>query len=165
MQISIRDAVEDDLAAIVEIFNQGISSRRSTGYLNEATVAQRMPWFRKHGTGTYPLLVALNKETVVGWVSCEPYREGRGAFHTTVEISLFVREKYTQKGVGSALLQAMMTAAKKIGYERIIAIVLAKNTGSIRLFEKHGFERWGLLPKVARIDEDVMDHVYYGREL
>jgi L-amino acid N-acyltransferase YncA len=52
-----------------------------------------------------------------------------------------------------------------LGYKTIFAIVLNKNIGSTKLFEKNNFEKWGFLPDVAMIDRNTLSHVYYGKKL
>jgi len=41
----------------------------------------------------------------------------------------------------------------------------ASNVPSLRLFERHGFERWGFMPRVARLDDIERDLVMMGRRL
>ena len=165
MKINIRRALEKDLTGIVEIFNQAIATRTSTGYLNEVTDEDRKEWFFQHTNKKYPILVAEQNNMIVGWISIDPYRKGRKAFEKTVEVSLFIHNDYKRKGIGYELLQAMMKIAKKIGYKTIFAIVLDKNVGSIKLLEKNNFEKWGFLPEVAEIDGKLLGHVYYGNKL
>ncbi len=164
MDIQIRPATDKDLPVVVEIFNQAIQTRMSTGYLAEVPVDDRQDWFTHHST-QYPLLVAEHEHKIVGYVSLEPYRPGRAAFRRTTEASLFIHEDFRRRGIGSLLLTAALIAARKAGFTSILAIILDKNTGSIRLLEKHGFARWGFLPKVGEIDGIVVNHVYYGRHL
>lgn len=161
----IRDASEKDLPEIVDIFNQAIRTRISTGYLHEVTVGGRQEWFRDHTKGKYPILVAEHDKKIIGWMSLDPYRKGRKAFEKTAEISYFVHQEYWRKGVGEALLHSMLLTAKKLGYSILIAIVLDKNIRSRRFLEKNHFESWGLFPDVATIDGSTLSHVYYGKKL
>jgi phosphinothricin acetyltransferase len=165
MNINIRHALEKDLTEIVEIFNQAIQTRTSTGYLDEFTVDERKEWFSQHTNKKYPILVAEQNEKIVGWISIDPYRKGRKAFEKTGELSLFICNNFKRKGIGNELLQAMMKTAKKLGYKTMLTIVLDKNIGSISLLEKNNFERWGFLPDVAEMDGEILGHVYYGKKL
>jgi len=165
MNINIRHALEKDLTEIVEIFNQAITTRTSTGYLNEVTHEERKEWFFQHTNKKYPILVAEQNNTIAGWISIDPYRKGRKAFEKTVEVSFFIHNDYKRKGIGNELLQAMMKTAKKLGYKTIFAIVLDKNIGSTKLLEKNNFKKWGFLPEVAEIDGEILSHVYYGKKL
>jgi phosphinothricin acetyltransferase len=165
MTVNIRAATDEDLQAMVEIFNQAVRTRTSTGYLSEVTVDERKCWFVEHPSEKYPILVAEQNQRIVGWACIDAYRKGREAFEKTVEVSLFIHKEFTRKGIGNQLLIAMMRTAKKLGYTRLFAIVLDKNVGSRRLFEKNNFEQWGFLPDVASIDGRILSHVYYGTRL
>ena len=58
-----------------------------------------------------------------------------------------------------------IAAAPALGIERLLAVVFSHNDASIALFEAFGFERWGLLPGVTRLDERTADIVILGRAL
>jgi phosphinothricin acetyltransferase len=165
MEPSIRFARDDDLPAIIEIFNQAIQTHMSTGYLRTVTVDERTDWFHEHRKETYPILVADYEGTIVGWISIDPYRKGRDAFVKTVEACLFIHNEYKRRGIGNQLLHAMMRTAKHLGYTTLFTIVLENNKGSMALLEKNHFERWGFLPGVAEIDGKQIGHVYYGKKL
>jgi phosphinothricin acetyltransferase len=165
MKTRIRPAEENDLAEIIDIFNQAIHTRTSTGYLSEFTVEQRTAWFHEHTKENYPLLVAEQNKKIIGWVSIEPYRKGRAAFKKTVEVSFFIHNDFKRKGIGNTLLQTMLHTAKDLGYTSLIAIVLDKNIGIIKLLKKNNFEQWGCLPEIAEIDGKSFGHVYYGKKL
>jgi phosphinothricin acetyltransferase len=97
MNINIRHALEKDLTEIVEIFNQAITTRTSTGYLDKFTVEERKEWFSEHTKEKYPILVAEQNNTIAGWISIDPYRKGRKAFEKTVEVSFFIHNDYKRK--------------------------------------------------------------------
>ena len=62
----MRHATENDLPAIVEIYNASIPSRMSTADLEPVTVESRRAWFLKHSPERYPLLVAAVQEALAG---------------------------------------------------------------------------------------------------
>ena len=55
--MTLRDASETDLPAIVEIHNAAIASRTSTARLEPVRVEGRRDWFRAHSAQQYPLWV------------------------------------------------------------------------------------------------------------
>ncbi len=164
MEIKIRHACENDLAAIVEITNQAIRSRK-VGFLNEFSVNERREWFNEHAPDDCPILVAEYNASVIGWVSISPYRKGREAFRKTVEVSYFIHSDYQGRGIGTALLSEIIRTSNLLRKSVMLAIIFHTNTGSIRLLEKHDFQLWGVMPEVAEIDGETLDHVYYGRKL
>src|SRR5947209_5743712 len=62
----IRDALEEDLPAIIEIYNAAIRGRVSTAQLDEVSVEQRLPWFYQHSPGSHPLWVAEMEGAIAG---------------------------------------------------------------------------------------------------
>src|SRR5213075_2886823 len=91
--ITIRDAIEADLRAIVEIYNSAIASRFSTAQLQPVTVETRREWFHAHSPAHYPIWVAEVKGTIAAWLSFREFL-ARCAYYGTVEISLYVSEEF-----------------------------------------------------------------------
>lgn len=61
----------------------------------------------------------------------------------TGEMGIFVLKPFRGQGIGTALLDALLTHAAKIGYERVVLSVLASNSRAIRLYRKFGFVTQG----------------------
>ncbi|MCX6286574.1 MAG: GNAT family N-acetyltransferase [Bacteroidetes bacterium] len=166
MSIILRKAVEGDLPALVEILNHGIKTRQSVGYYVSQSVAEMKDWFAEHmHSERYPVMVAEEDNQVIGWISLSPYRKGREAFNRTGEISAYIHEDHFRKGIGQKLLDHILLFAAGTGFRIIFAIVLDRNTPSIKLLEKNNFERWAFLPEVAEIDGILLNHLYFGKRL
>ena len=161
--MTIRPATFDDLAAIVAIYNQAVAQRFATADLEPVTVEQRSAWFHEHDPTTLPIYVADRAGAVVGWCSLSAHRPGRAALRRTAEISYYVRADCRGCGIGTALVNHAITDAPRLGKHVLFAILLEKNTASINLLKKFGFELWGRLPDVASIDGELVSQVYYGR--
>ena len=114
MTITIRNAKEKDLQEIVEIFNQAVHTRNSTGYLDKVSVEERKQWFSEHCKKNYPILLAEQNNTIIGWISIDPYRKGRKAFKKTVEASLFIHKDHKRKGVAEPAVNHNDAHSKKI---------------------------------------------------
>jgi len=147
----IREALEADLPAIVEIYNEAIRGRISTAQLDEVSVAERQPWFKAHSAKSHPLWVAEIDREIAGWFSFHPFIK-RAAYRGTAEISVYVSEKFRRGGVGKALLQKAIAHSPSLDLSALVGFIFEHNEPSLRLFERMGFERWGLLPRVARVD-------------
>jgi phosphinothricin acetyltransferase len=160
----IRDASEADLPAIVEIYNEGIRGRVSTAQLEEVSVEQRRLWFHEHSADVHPLWVAEVDGEIAGWFSFHPYIQ-RAGYRATGEVSVYVTRKFRRRGIGQALLAKAIADAPQLEFTALIGNVFAHNEPSLRLFERAGFERWGLLPRVARVDGVQRDVVIVGRHV
>jgi phosphinothricin acetyltransferase len=147
----IRDALEADLPAIVEIYNEAIRGRISTAQLEEVSVEQRLPWFRLHSANSHPLWVAEVDGQLAGWFSFHPFIK-RAAYRGTAEISVYVGQKFRRIGIGKRLLEKAIAHSPELELSALIGFIFEHNAASLHLFERMGFERWGLLPRVAKVD-------------
>ena len=165
IDIIIRQATQNNLAAIVEIYNQAIATEISTAETMAVTVDDKQLWFDEHADEKFPLLAAEINNEVIGWISPGAYRKGRQALQHTAEISYYIHQNYLQKGIGSLLMVAMIEKAKLLGYKNLIAIIIDANTASISLLKKFEFELWGLMPGIVEIGREIYNHSYYGRKI
>jgi phosphinothricin acetyltransferase len=161
-KLKIRIAQISDLATIVDIYNQSIPSKQSTGDTQLLHVEDRITWFAEHRSEKHPIFVAEVDERVAGWCSLSAYRPGRAAFRYTAEISYYIALSYHRRGIGTALLEHALAACPALRIRHLFAIVLENNEASINLLEKMGFEQWGYLPRVADFDDKEVGHLYYG---
>jgi phosphinothricin acetyltransferase len=161
----IRAAKIEDLEAMSEIYNQAIDAQFQTCFTRRFSAGERLPWFYQHqGTG-YPLYVYEQDGRVAGWLSVSAYRQGRNALRYAVEISYFIHSLYHKRGIGSLLLAHAIDQCRVFGYKTALAILLEPNTGSLKLLEKFGFERWGYLPDIAEFNGIPCGQYYYGLRL
>ena len=160
----IRDALEADLPAIVEIYNEAIRGRVSTAQLEEVSVEQRRPWFRQHSAKSHPLWVAEIERQIAGWFSFHPFIK-RAAYRGTAEIGVYVSEKFRRRGVGTALLERAIAHSPHLKLSALVGYIFEHNEPSVRLFERMEFERWGFLPRVALVDNVERGVVIMGRHV
>ena len=135
----IRDALPGDLETIAEIYNYAVLN--TTAIFNDSTVdvANRAAWYADRQRLGYPVLVAVAAEgSVTGYASFGDWRAFDGYRHT-VEHSVYVHVDHRGKGIGEALLKALIVRARDIGKHVMIAGIESRNVGSIRLHEKLGF--------------------------
>lgn len=163
-EMNIRDAVESDLSAIIEIYNAAIATRMSTAQLEPVTVESRRHWLTEHSPDKYPFWVLEMEGQVAGWLTIKSFLP-RCAYSGTAELSVYVSEKFRGRGVGSALLEEAIARAPALEINALVGLIFAHNEASLRLFQRCGFARWGLLPRVARLDEIERDLTIMGRHI
>jgi L-amino acid N-acyltransferase YncA len=161
----IRLAHLNDLPAIVDIYNQSIPSKRSTGDTQLLRAENRLTWFGEHRPEEHPMFVAEVDGGVAGWCSLSAYRPGRAALRFTAEISYYISYAYHRQGIATALVEHALAACPALQIRHVFAIILEGNQASLRLLEKMGFEQWGYLPRVADFDGKEVGHLYYGRHV
>ena len=160
----IRDALEEDLPAIVEIYNAATATRRSTALLAPVSVEERLSWFHRHSPDQFPLWVAEVESQVAGWLSFHEFIR-RPAYHGTAEISVYVHEKFRRRRIGRELVEKAIADSPRLNLRALVGYVLGHNEASLALFESAGFARWGCLPRIAKFETSERDLVIVGRNV
>ncbi|CAG9619942.1 GNAT family N-acetyltransferase [Sutcliffiella rhizosphaerae] len=163
LPIKIRKAAIHDLSAVVAIYNSTIASRMVTADTEEVVVEKRLDWFHQHHDKR-PLWIVECDNEICAWISFQDFY-GRPAYSATAEVSIYLHESMRGKGLGGTLLQWTFEQSKDLQIENLVAFIFAHNRPSIRLFEKYGFEQWGLLPQVAELDNIKRDLVILGKKI
>lgn len=163
--MSFRLAIQSDLPALTEIYNQAIVRKKCTADTETFTVEARQPFFDAHQNDMYPLYVYEIDDVVVGYVYLSGYRPGRRAMKYIAEVSYYLHNDYQGRGLGTKFLSFAIDKATELGYRDLIAILLSFNEASIGLLKKFNFEQWGLLPDVADFNGELCSHLYYGLKL
>ena len=159
--MTIHDATETDLPAIVAIYNAAIPGHMATADTDPVTIENRNNWFHEHDPNGRPLWVALENDVIIGWLSFQSFY-GRPAYHSTAELSIYINLNFQRKGIGSALLAKAIEQAPRLGLKTLLGFIFAHNDASVRLFKKFGFQTWGVLPRVAELDGVERDLVIVG---
>lgn len=76
-------------------------------------------------------------------------------------LGMGIEKKFCGLGLGSALLEHALAQAKRLKFHRIELTVRTFNAPGIKLYEKFGFERVGLLKNAAFIDGRYSDEYMY----
>ena len=150
MTIPIRPATPADVPAITRIYANAVEHGTASFELeppDEAEMARRMEALL---AGGFPYLAADVDGGLVGYAYAGPYR-ARPAYRWTVEDSVYIDPQAHNRGIGRALLAALIEEAQARGYRQMLAVIgdSPKQAPSIRLHEAHGFARVGLLPNVG----------------
>lgn len=112
-----------------------------------------------------PFLVAVAGDTVLGYAYASTYRP-RAAYAHTVENSVYLRPDAIGHGLGQRLLSALIEACEARGLRQMVAVVGdSANTASIRLHEKLGFDRVGVLRNIGHKHGRWLDSVLLQRSL
>lgn len=154
----IRPATESDLVAINDIYNHYVLHSNCTYQEEPETIENRREWFAHHGA-KHPVIVAEMDGRVVGWGSLSAYHE-RSAYRHTVENSVYVHHQYHRHGLGSILLQELITLAKNAGHRAIIAGIDSEQAGSVALHAKFRFQEVGRLKQVGFKSGRWLDVIY-----
>lgn len=163
-EMKIRDAMEVDLPAIIDIYNAAIATRMSTAQLEPVTVESRRRWLSEHSPDRHPFWVTEIDGQLAGWLTVKSFLP-RCAYRGTAELSVYVDQKFRRRGVARALLEEAIARAPSLEITAMVGLIFVHNEPSLRLFGQLGFERWGLLPRVAQLDGVERDLTIMGRHV
>jgi phosphinothricin acetyltransferase len=157
----IRQAVAADAAAVAAIYNQGIEERASTFETTPRTpadLARRID----EDPQRFPVLVAADSSGILGWSSIGAYRP-RACYAGIGEFSVYVDRGARGRGVGRALVEALVEDARGRGYWKLLSRIFTFNTASLALCRSVGFREVGVYEKHGRLEGRWLDVVIVER--
>ena len=162
--MAIREATSADAAAIAAIYNQGIEDRVATLETQLRTPEERADWLAARGP-RHPVIVATDGGgEVVGWGSLNAFNP-RPAYDHVVDFSLYVARERRGRGIGDALLGALVERARLLGYHKMVLAAFPTNAPGMRLYERHGFTTVGVYHEQGMLDGRWIDVIVMERIL
>ncbi|MBS7779453.1 N-acetyltransferase [Acidovorax sp. CCYZU-2555] len=162
----IVDAGSEHVAAIQQIYAHYVQNSICTMEEVAPTVAEmhrRHDALRREGL---PWLVALDGTDVLGYAYAGRYRS-RVGYAGTLETSIYLGNKHQGRGLGQALLRALIEACAQFGARQMVAVIVDDEgtVGSVRLHQRFGFQHAGLFCAVgSKFGRDV-DTILMQRSL
>ena len=158
--MTIREAVEDDAAAIAAIYNQGIEERGATfetALRSAADITARLA-----DGARFPLLVAEDEGAVLGFAGLSAYRS-RACYAGIAEFSIYLDREARGRGLGRQLLESLIAAARGRGYWKLVSRIFPFNAASRALCRACGFREVGVYEKHGALDGRWLDVVIVER--
>lgn len=137
--VTIRNAIHNDLPQLLDIYNDIIVHTTAVYDYEPHSLPMREQWFETKKQQGFPVFVAVEGDTIVGFSSIGPFRAW-AAYKYSVENSVYVSASARGKGIGKLLIPPLIDAAKTMGMHTIIAGIDAANDASIKLHENFGFK-------------------------
>lgn len=146
--VKIRDAQEQDLPAVLAIYNSAVLQTAAVWSETPVDLANRRHWLRDREAQGFPVIVAVVEGGVRGFASFGDFRPWAG-YRLTVEHSVYVDEAWRRRGLAHLLLKALIARARQAGKHAMIAGIEGGNLASIALHAGLGFREAGRLPEVG----------------
>ena len=163
--LEIRPTLEADLPAITAIYQQAVREGTATFELEPPDLAEMTRRYRALVDGGYPYFVAILDGRVAGYAYAGAYRP-RPAYRFTVENSIYLDPGFHRRGVGSLLLERLISECEARGFRQMIAVIGdSANAGSIGVHSKCGFQMIGTHPDVGFKFGRWLDTVMMQRDL
>jgi L-amino acid N-acyltransferase YncA len=143
--------------AVARIYAEGIATGNATF---ETEVPEWEAWDAAHLAGHR--LVALENGEVLGWTALSPVSE-RCVYAGVAEESVYVAAKARGRGIGKALLEALIRGSEQSGIWTIQTGIFSENDTSLRLHERVGFRVVGVRERLGQHDGVWRDVVFLER--
>ena len=160
--VAVRAAVHGDAVAIARIYNQGIEDRVATFETDLRTPAQVEALLRGR-LHSHPAVVAVT-DRVVGFAWTSAYSD-RPCYAGVGEFSVYVAREARGLGVGRALMEGLIEAARERGFWKLVSRVFPENAASRALCSAAGFREVGVYRRHGRLDGVWRDVVSVERLL
>jgi phosphinothricin acetyltransferase len=155
--MEVRPLEAADWPAVERIYADGIATRN-------ATFETEPPSWAEFDSGRLPghRFVAVEDGEVVGWVALSPTSR-RECYAGVAEHSVYVAERAQGRGIGRALMEALLESADAAGIWTIQTSVFPENEASVALHERVGFRIVGRRERIAKLDDAWRDTILLER--
>jgi L-amino acid N-acyltransferase YncA len=157
LDIVIAPMRPQDWEAVRAIYLEGIATGNATF---EQSTPDWQAWDGSH-LECCRLLARVGSE-VLGWAALSPV-SSRRVYAGVTELSIYVAEQARGRGVGAALLRALIDTSEQQGIWTLQAGIFAENTASLDLCRRFGFRLVGTRERIGRMNGRWRDVVLMER--
>jgi L-amino acid N-acyltransferase YncA len=145
MTSTLRAMQPDDWPAVAAIYEEGIAT-------GDATFQTETPPWQAWDAGHLQAcrLVAQDAASLAGWAALSAV-SSRKVYAGVAEVSVYVAARTRGRGVGRALLAALIAASEAHGIWTLQAGIFPENLASVRLHERCGFRIVGRRERLGEI--------------
>ena len=140
-----------DYPSVSRIFTQGIETGNAT-YDTSAAVWE--DWDAKHLMHSRWVVKSTNEGSVLGWAALSPV-SSRVVFSGVAELSIYVDTDYLGKGMGNALMKAVVASSEENGVWMLQSGIFPENQASISMHEKFGFRLVGRRERIGKMANGI----------
>lgn len=156
--VGVRRATPEDVDAVVDLFVAVVEEERWLGTQPPVDrAAQHARFLEETTSDRCASLVATVDDELVGHarVDMAPYG--------VAGLGMMVDERWRGRGVGGALVRAVIDAARELGAHKVSLQVWPHNEAARRLYLRHGFVEEGMLRRhYPRRNGQLWDAVVMG---
>jgi phosphinothricin acetyltransferase len=163
--LQIEVASPDDAPAIAELYAHHVVHGTATFEIEPPDAEEIAARMRRLSDAGMPWLVAKGADgELLGYAYAGPFH-ARAAYRHTCEDTIYIRHDRLGRGIGTALLAALLDALAARGLRQVVALIAGTEPASIALHAKAGFVEAGRLKSVGRKHGRWIDVLYMQRAL
>ena len=162
--MEIRRVSPADAEAIALIYNHFVTFSTITfeeqpvtaveiGGRISAVLGKELPW-----------LVAVEQNVVRGFAYATPWKT-RSAYRFSVEVTVYIEEAHTGRGLGSALYSHLLDTLTNRGFHTVLAGIALPNSASVALHERFHFVKVAHLSQIGFKKDHWIDVGYWQLHL
>ncbi|RNC63164.1 MAG: L-methionine sulfoximine/L-methionine sulfone acetyltransferase [Candidatus Dichloromethanomonas elyunquensis] len=162
-KVTLKPMASEHRTAVIDIFNYYIENTYAA--YPEKPVGYEFYDLLLQAVKGYPALALITEEgEVIGFGFLRSFHP-MPVFKRTAEISYFLKQNYVGNGLGQILLETLITEAKKIDIDLILASICSINKPSIQFHLKHGFEECGKFESAGKKKDRDIDILWMQKRL
>ena len=143
----IRPAANTDAQQLADLYNYYVRNTLITFEEEELSAAQFAERIQKISEN-YPFIVFEEAGEILGFAYGNKWRE-RSAYRFALESSVYVKQGYFGKQIGTQLYQELFSLLKSQGCKQLIGVITLPNDTSVKMHERMGFEKAAHFKKVG----------------
>jgi L-amino acid N-acyltransferase YncA len=161
--VTFEEMKEEHLREILDIYNYYVRNSTATWHYHALDEAE-MRGLVFSENDRYRTFVIRTDGQICGYVSVRQYKT-REAYGDTAEIGIYLRDGCCGRGVGDLAVKHIEEFAAGVGIHVLLASISGDNEGSVRLFEKNGYEKCAHYREVGKKFGKLLDNVVYQKIL
>jgi phosphinothricin acetyltransferase len=162
--VLIRPASLDDAEGINAVYNPYIRNSVATFETEEHDAAWRRGWIEDLAKSPrHPVFVADTGKAICGFANAAAF-DPRGAYETSVKVSVFVAPEMQGRGIGKALYGALFGKLDAADVHRAYGLIVAPNPASVALHAAFGFVQVSTLSEVGRKFGRYWDVMWFEKQ-
>jgi len=163
MKLDFKNIQEKDLPLVKEIYDWYIENSTATFHTQPISLDElkELLYFDHH---LYHSFLIYADEELAGYCFTTHFKK-RQAYNRTAEVTIYLKNGFSGKGIGKKTLHFIEEKAKNNGIKNLLGIITGDNTGSIALFSKCGYFECANFKNVGEKFGKILDVVGYQKEI
>jgi len=148
MNYSIRRVLDEDQNEVMNIFNYYIENSYAT-FFNKRIPVDFFDKLKDIAYGNSFYVIEHKEKGVIGFGLLKKYHNS-DVFRGVAELGYFIKPEFTNKGLGTLILDALITDAREMHIKTLLASISSLNEESLNFHKKHGFFECGRFKRIGQ---------------